>query len=169
MSRPFRAGTSLGDHNADTRPSHPGTGRDCWWTLGRDCAGRVYVQEMTRPPEIGAIDVRQGARLLLARRRGRVRPRAAPEESQNAWPGHIALLHFSEASVSIVKKPAPALDDVHSSVRRSARRSLLHGEGGVSRVLGETLASRPRREHGRCGPRSCFQAGKQQSTLISRA
>jgi hypothetical protein len=50
-----------------------------------------------------------------------------------------------DASVSVKAAETAELDDVHSSVLRSARRSLRHGEGGVGGVLRETLASRPER------------------------
>ena len=49
----------------------------------------------------------------------------------------------------LARRPSGAsLDDEHSSVPRRARRSLRHGEGGASRVLGGTLASRPERARG---------------------
>src|ERR1700681_3985342 len=46
-----------------------------------------------------------------------------------------------DPSVSAATELTLAWDDEHSSVLRRARRSLRHGEGGVSRALGETLAS----------------------------
>jgi hypothetical protein len=94
------------------------------------CGGR-YPGPSVTSHHPGALRAGQGP--LRGRRgdRGAVR-RAALAAISRSWHNRLHYRFRLDASASKDAAHAPGSDDEHSSVLRRARRSLRHGEGGVS-------------------------------------